>query len=115
MHKNDAIRLRHMLDAAREALSFAAGKTRSDLDRDRMLVLSLVKSIEIIGEAASRVSPECRSECSAISWTDVIAMRNRLIHAYFDINLDIVWQTVKEELPPIIIELGKVLSSRGTE
>lgn len=115
MHKNDAIRLRHMLDAAREALSFAAGKTRSDLDADRMLVLSLVKSIEIIGEAASKVSPECRSELPAISWTDVIAMRNRLIHAYFDINLDIVWQTVKEELPPLIIELEKVLSSRGTE
>lgn len=115
MHKNDAIRLRHMLDAAREALSFATGKTRSDLDTDRMLVLSLVKSIEIIGEAASRVSLECRSECPAISWADVIAMRNRLIHAYFDINLDIVWQTVKEEVPPLIIDLEKVLSSRDTQ
>lgn len=94
---------------------YAAGRTRSDLDTDRMLVLSLVKSIEIIGEAASRVSPECRSECPAIAWTDVIAMRNRLIHAYFDINLDIVWQTAKEELPPLITELERVLSSRGAK
>ncbi len=111
MHKNDAIRLQHMLDAAREALSFAAGKTRSHLDTDRMLVLSLVKTIEIIGEAAGKVSPECRSECPAVSWVDIIAMRNRLIHAYFDINLDIVWQTVKEELPPLVTELEKVLAS----
>lgn len=115
MHKIDAIRLQHMLDAAREALSFTAGKTRSHLDTDRMLVLSLVKSIEIIGEAGGKVSLDCRSECPAISWADIIAMRNRLIHAYFDINLDIVWQTVKEELPPLMIELEKVLSSRDTE
>lgn len=57
MRKDDVIRVRHMLDAAREALSFAKNKTRTDLSSDRMLVLSLIKSIEIIGEAASTVTP----------------------------------------------------------
>lgn len=59
MHRNDAIRLQHMLDAAREALSFVAGRARAELDKNRMLLLSLVKSVEIIGEAAGRVSDEC--------------------------------------------------------
>jgi uncharacterized protein with HEPN domain len=64
-----------------------------------MLLLSLVKAIEILGEAASRVSEETRSEFCSIPWRDIIAMRNRLIHGYFDINLDIVWKTVTDELP----------------
>jgi uncharacterized protein with HEPN domain len=115
MHKDDVIRLRHMLDATREALSFVAGKPRAELDVNRMLALSLVKSIEIIGEAASRVSPDCRAQCREVPWPDIIAMRNRLIHAYFDINLDIVWQTVTEELPPLVVELEKYLSSDDTE
>lgn len=89
MHKDDVIRLRHMLDSAREALSFVMGKSRDELDANRMLALSLVKSVEIIDEAASRVSSDGRAQCDEIPWPNIIAMRNRLIHAYFDINLDI--------------------------
>ena len=98
-----------MLDAASEAQEFVAGKTRSDLDADRKLTLSLVKSIEIIGEAATKVTEEARSECPSIPWQDITAMRNRLIHAYFDINLDVVWDTIFEELPPLIKALEATL------
>jgi uncharacterized protein with HEPN domain len=111
MHRADAVRLRHMLDSARDAQGFLSNRVRDDLNRDRMLLLSLVKSIEILGEAASRVSPEARAECPNVPWTDIVAMRNRLIHAYFDINRDIVWHTVTEELPPLITELEKIISS----
>jgi len=111
MRKDDAVRLRHMLDAAREALAFVAGRERPQLDTDRQLALAIVKDIEIIGEAASRVSDESRSAYPAIPWQDCIAMRNRLIHGYFDIDLDIVWSTVVQELPPLIDELGHILSS----
>ncbi len=93
MNESDLIRLRHMRDAARKALAFAEGKSRASLDQDEMLVLSLVKCIEIIGEAASKVSESCQRECQNIPWADIVAMRNRLIHAYFDINLNIVWST----------------------
>ncbi|MBW2100837.1 MAG: DUF86 domain-containing protein, partial [Deltaproteobacteria bacterium] len=86
------------------------GRNRKDLDRDRMLLLSLVKSIEILGEAASRISEEERLEYHKIPWRDIVAMRNRLIHGYFDINLDIVWHTVTKELPPLIMELEEALS-----
>ncbi len=107
MRRDDAIRLRHMLDATQEAISFASGKKREDLDADRMLVLSLVKDIEIIGEAATKISEDCRRVLPEIPWKNIVAMRNRLIHGYFDIDLDIVWKTVAEELPPLLNLLRK--------
>lgn len=99
-----------MHDAARLAIDFTAGKNRNDLDNNIALVLAIVKAIEIIGEAASKVTAECRTECSEIPWQDIIGMRHRLIHAYFDINLDIVWQTVTTEMPILITELEKALN-----
>ena len=110
MRQDDVIRLQHMLDAAQEAISFAFGKKREDLDDDRMLVLSLVKDIEIIGEAATKVSESCHQEHPEIPWKEIVTMRNRLIHGYFDINLAIVWKTVTEELPLLIQQLQKAIS-----
>ena len=109
MQKDDVIRLRHMLDAAKEATSFVRNKTRSSLDTDRQLVLSLVKSIEIVGEAAAHVSEKCCRDFPQIPWQDIIGMRNRLIHGYYDIDLDIVWKTVIEDLPPLIAELEEII------
>ena len=83
MPPSDVVRLRHMLDAAREAIAFGAGRTSDDLARDRVLTLALVKCIEIIGEAA-KVSAETRASAPQTPWSDIIGMRNRLIHAYFD-------------------------------
>lgn len=111
MRREDEIRLRHMLDAALEADSFAHGRNRSDLDTDRMLVLALLKDLEIVSEAASRVSLEAQAQHADIPWADVIAMRHRLVHAYFDIDLDIVWQTLRGDLPPLIAALRKALGA----
>ena len=105
MRKDDEIRLRHMLDGAREALSFARGRTRGDLDNDRQLVLALVKDVEIVGEAATQVTESTRRRLPEIPWEQIVGMRNRLVHAYFDINLDIVWTTVREDLPELIARL----------
>ena len=102
MDSADEVRLRHMLDAAQEALSFVQGRSRAELDENRMLVLSLVKDVEIIGEAAYRISEAARGDLPSIPWGDVIGMRHRLIHAYFDINLDVLWQTLVEDLPDLI-------------
>ena len=109
MRKDDRIRLQHMLDAANEALGFIQDKTRTDLDKDRKLVLSLVKVLEIIGEAAGKVSADVRVQNSTIPWQDISGMRNRLIHAYFDIDLDTVWSTVTKDLPFLKSELEKIL------
>lgn len=107
--QHDLIRLHHMLDAARDAINFATGKTRKDLDTDRILALAIVKSIEIIGEAASKLTEKFRSNNKGIPWEDIITMRHRLTHAYFDINLDIVWQTVRADLPELIKELEEII------
>ena len=112
MHKDDEVRLRHMLDAAEEAIGFAHGRVKEDLSVNRMLVLSLVKDIEIIGEAARKVSVGAQEALPQIPWQDVIGMRHRLIHAYFDVNLDVVWKTVSDDLPMLVGVLRPILLSR---
>lgn len=109
MPKDDIVRLRHILDAAREALSFISGKARVDLNANRMLVLSLVKEIEIIGEAAGKISEETKNKYKAIPWLDMIDMRNHLIHVYFEVDLDILWDTVIKDIPPLVKELEKIV------
>ncbi|MFA6243750.1 MAG: DUF86 domain-containing protein [Candidatus Hydrogenedentales bacterium] len=90
-----------MIEAAREAVSFVEGLDRTDLDSNRQLQLSLVRCVEIVGEAAARLSDDFRSKHPEIPWSDIIGMRNRLVHAYFDIDLNLVWQTVRVELPQL--------------
>jgi uncharacterized protein with HEPN domain len=99
-----------MLEAAKEALFFTRGKQRKDLDSDRMLTLSIIKAIEMIGEAASKVKEESRNLHPEVPWSSIIAMRNRLIHVYFDVNLDRVWDTITDDLPPLIAILETVMS-----
>jgi len=111
MKRDDRIRLEHMLEAARQAVGVASEKVREDLDRDRFLVLGLMKCFEIIGEAASKLSVETRVRYPDIPWPQIIGMRNRLIHAYFDINLDLMWDTLKEDLPSLIQILERVLQN----
>ena len=104
-------RLRHMLDAAREAVQMAQGKARADLDTDRPLNLSLVRLLEIVGEAASRVPVSERAQYSAIPWMQIVGLRNRLIHGYDNVDFDILWEIVCQDLPPLIAELEKIFSS----
>ena len=113
MQEDDRIRIQHMLDAADEATVFAANRGRKDLEEDRMLTLALIRSIEIIGEAGARVSEAGRREIPEIPWHDSISMRNRLIHAYFDVDLDVVWATVRNDLPPLTIALRRALEDQG--
>lgn len=113
MQKDNIIRLRHMLEAAREAISFSKNKTKSDLYSNRMLALSIIKSIEIIGEAASTVTKDFRDKHNEIPWASIVAMRNRLIHVYFDIDLDRVWDTITDDLPPLIAALEKAISQES--
>jgi len=105
----DAIRLRHMLDAAREALSFVKGVSERSFGGDRRLVLSLVKEVEIIGEAAGRVSPAARQQLQDIPWQKIVGMRNHLIHAYFDVDLNLLWDTITIDLPPLVSALEAAL------
>lgn len=107
---DDPTRLKHMKDAALEARGFIAGCDHQSLHHNRMLVFALVRAIEIIGEAAANVSLECRNRHPQIPWADIIGMRNRLVHAYFDIDLDILWNTATTKLEPLIEQLDTIIS-----
>jgi uncharacterized protein with HEPN domain len=108
MHVDDKTRLGHMRDAAREAMEMARGQQRSSLDTDRKLCLSLVHLLEVIGEAAKGISPTFRQEHPDLPWKKTARMRDRLIHGYFDVNLDIVWRTVTEDLPGLVVRLEEI-------
>lgn len=105
----DVVRLRHMLDHAREAVVLMRGKDHSELDGSRLLQLALVRLIEIVGEAAGRVSKETQAEHSQIPWAQIAGMRNRLVHGYDFVDLDILWQTVSEDLPELIAQLERIV------
>lgn len=115
LSKDDRIRLMHMVDAAREAIGYTMGRTREDLATDTMLTRALVNCLAVIGEAAVRICPETRSRDDSIPWIQIVGMRNRLIHAYFDIDHDEIWKAVKEDLPTLISRLQTILNSGGGE
>ena len=109
----DVVRLRHMLDAADLALGFCTGRQREDLDADPMLRFALVHAITVVGEAASKVSQPTRDALSRIRWAAIVGMRNRLVHAYFDtdIDRDVLWQSTIEHMQPLAAELQAALDN----
>lgn len=82
--------------------TFIAGQSRADLDHDPKLLYALVRAIEVIGEAASRMSADGRSRMADVPWVAIIGMRNRLIHGYSDVDADIVWSTATDEIPALL-------------
>ena len=104
MRRNDAYLL-DMLLAARDAREFAADLSFPDFKRHRMAQLAILKSLEVSGEAVSRVSSEGRKALLEIPWLQIIRIRNRLVHGYFDVNLLRVWETVQEDIPRLIVLL----------
>ncbi len=94
-----------MIEAAEACNRFVAGRQRADLDSDLMLSFALVRAVEVIGEAASKVSQQTRTANKQVPWPAIVAMRNRLIHAYFDIDRDVLWKTVTQEIPSLLTAL----------
>jgi len=110
MSPDDRLRLRHVIDALNSAIKFARGRDRKDLDSDEMLLFALVRAIEVAGEAANRVTAERLAELPELPWDSMVGTRNRLVHAYFDINHDILWTTVTEAAPPLVERISKILA-----
>lgn len=106
---DEMVRLRHMLDHAREAVLLVRGKTRKDLDSNRVLNLALVRLLEIIGEAANRVSEDTRKRHPGIVWPQIVGLRNRLIHGYDSVDMDVLWQILSEDIPLLISELERIV------
>lgn len=107
---DDPDRLRHMLEAAEKALGLARKSKRADFEKNEVLQLALARLVEIIGEAASRVSPLTRKRHPELPWPNIVGMRNRIVHDYYQVNLEILWQTVKHDLPSLIKILKEVVT-----
>lgn len=103
-----------MLNAAEEAVKISLGKTKKEIENGRLLHLALIRLIEIVGEAASRVSATGRSNYRGIPWGEIIGMRNKLIHGYDSVDFDILYITLTEDLPPLISELHGILGPGST-
>lgn len=102
-----------MLDAARKAIGHIEGRGRADLDKDELLALALVRLLEIIGEAAKGVPDHVRRNHPEIPWKAIAGMRDRLIHGYFDVDLDVVWAILTEDLPATVAKLERIVPPRG--
>jgi len=114
MNSDDLIYVQHMLDAAGKACAFVQDRTRAALDEDEILALALVRLLEVLGEAARNVSSATRTASPELPWSQLVATRNRLIHGYFDVDLDIVWTIVTVDLPlllPRLVALEESLRS----
>jgi len=111
MKPEDRVRLHHVVDALSSAIRFTKGRRREELDSDEMLAFALVHALQIVGEAAGKVSAETRARRPEVPWTTLIGMRHRLVHAYFDVNLDILWTTAVEAAPALPAQIAPLLES----
>ena len=101
----DEERIAHMADACEEGLAFVASRVRADLDGDRVLQLALCKLIENVGEASKAVTPAFQARYPKVEWSMAARMRGRIVHQYFEIDLDIVWSTVTGDFPVLLAAL----------
>ena len=108
----DRLRLLHMRDAAEKARRYGAGRARADIEDDEILESALVREVEVIGEAANHVSKETRALAPDIDWGDIVGMRNNLVHAYWKVNYDVLWDVITDRLPPLIIELERLIAAK---
>ena len=107
----DAIHLVDILSSARTIRAYVEGVSRQEFLRDTQLQDSVIRRVEIIGEAAGRVSQRLRDQRPEIPWSDMRGMRNALIHRYDDIDMDVVWETVERDIPRLIGQLERLLET----
>lgn len=106
---NDQVYVGHMVDTATKAVSFVSSMSREDFDNNEPLRLAVTHLLQIVGEAARRVSLEFRDAHPEIPWKVIVGMRSKIVHDYFSIDEDVVWETVKTDLAPLIVKLERLL------
>jgi uncharacterized protein with HEPN domain len=107
--RDDRVYIEHMIDTANKAINFVEGISREDFDNDELLRLAITHLLQIIGEAARRVSLDFRAAHPEIPWKAIVGMRSKVVHDYLNVDEDVVWETVKEDLAPLVVELERLL------
>jgi len=108
MSKDDSVYVGHMLDTARKARSLLGSKDRKAYDADETLRLALAHLVQVIGEAARRVSPQLREKHPHIPWSEIMGMRHKIVHDYMDVEEDVLWSVVTTDLPDLIHDLERI-------
>jgi uncharacterized protein with HEPN domain len=111
--RDDVVPMRHMLDHAHEACALVTGRRRADIHADRLLQLALTRLVEIVGEAAGRVSPETQARFPAVPWREAVTTRHRITHGYDVVDYDILWDTVQGDFPPLVVALEQAIAELG--
>lgn len=109
MKKDDTVYLQHMLDAIHRIESYTRGLSREKYLQDGLIQDGVVRQLEIIGEASNNLSEEFQEKHLEIPWGQIIGLRNRIVHAYFDINLDIAWDIVHGDIPDLKQQIERIL------
>jgi uncharacterized protein with HEPN domain len=112
---DDRSRFEHMLEAARDAVRFATGRSRADLDSDAMFRRAALNAIGEVGEAAARTTDAGRSRAPDVPWGQIVQMRNILVHVYWGVDLDRVWNPLTMDLPPFLAQLQAALAAWPAE
>ncbi len=113
MNERDKLRLQHILDAAERVSTYLAGTERQGFMANQMLQDAVIRNLEIIGEACVNLTPDFRDAHAAVPWLKASGIRNRLVHGYFDVDLNVVWQTAREALPQFVAQVRAILSGSG--
>lgn len=111
MNNRDIVRLKHMVLCCENIITFTNGKKRTQLMTNHLLDCAVRHQLQVLGEAANSLSHKTKETLPNIPWKQIIGLRNKLIHEYFDINYEIIWTTVKVELPILLINLKNYLST----
>ncbi len=107
--------LAHMLDTARKAVAKTAGLEREDYDGDENLRLALTHLVQVIGEAARRVSQQTRAAHPEVPWREITGIRHIIVHDYMNVDEDVLWEVVTSDLPPLIALLGQIVPPEETQ
>lgn len=112
MTSDDAFYLRHIRDAIHQIQGYVRGVDESEFMTDEILQDAVIRQLSIIGEAVGQLSDELREESPSVPWTDIYGMRNKLVHDYFGVDLEAVWDTVQQDLPSLLSAVNALLGNQ---
>lgn len=109
MPRDDELYLSHMLETARKAVAKTQGISREVYDEEENLRLALAHLVQILGEAAGHVTSETQAAHAEIPWREIIGMRHKIVHDYMNLDEDVLWEVVTQDLKPLIATLEQIV------